>query len=292
MMAEFPALPLFTDAYIADTMHLTTQQHGAYMLLLMAAWRDQDCSLPNDDVQLSRMCRLSLRQWQVNRSIVLAFWRLNEGGRWTQGRLLDELEFLRARRRSSSAAGKASAKKRENREGIKSLNLHEAHPTGVELRFNQNSTPTPTPTLTEEKGELTLSQKTDDVQLAFDEFCVLAQEIGLPVPIDLSTKRRKKLAEILSRHGLAKWRKALNAIRGSEYLAGANDKGWCADIDFVLQPDKFNKLLEGSYGQSPNKRAPGRNDSLQSALDDLDAFAGGSIRDSRATKQLEAGHDG
>lgn len=32
-MAEFPALPLWTDAYIGDTAHLTNEEHGVYLRL-------------------------------------------------------------------------------------------------------------------------------------------------------------------------------------------------------------------------------------------------------------------
>ncbi len=53
-MAEFPKLPLWTDALIGDTYHLTPAQFGAYLRLLIVAWRRKGCDLPNDDVELGR----------------------------------------------------------------------------------------------------------------------------------------------------------------------------------------------------------------------------------------------
>lgn len=38
-MAEFPALPLWTDAYLADTAHLSYEEHGLYFHILMTMWR-------------------------------------------------------------------------------------------------------------------------------------------------------------------------------------------------------------------------------------------------------------
>ncbi|ACL63205.1 DUF1376 domain-containing protein [Methylobacterium nodulans] len=45
-MSAYPSLPLFTDAFIADTGHLSAAETGAYLMLLMVAWRSPGCSLP------------------------------------------------------------------------------------------------------------------------------------------------------------------------------------------------------------------------------------------------------
>ncbi len=48
-MADFPALPLFTDAYLADCSHLSDAEHGRYLRLLMLVWLSPECRVPNDD---------------------------------------------------------------------------------------------------------------------------------------------------------------------------------------------------------------------------------------------------
>ena len=48
-------LPLWTDAYLADTTHLDLEHHGAYFLLIIKAWRNSNYeapSLPDDDMFL------------------------------------------------------------------------------------------------------------------------------------------------------------------------------------------------------------------------------------------------
>lgn len=107
-MAEFPALPLWTDAYLGDTTHLTTIEHGAYLLLLMTAWRTRGCALPDDDRLLARYARLSAQQWKRMRPIIAAFF-IVENGVWRQGRLTDERDAVERHRRLQSEKGKAGA---------------------------------------------------------------------------------------------------------------------------------------------------------------------------------------
>lgn len=141
-MAEFPALPLWTDAYLGDTTHLTTIEHGAYLLLLMVAWRTADCALPDDDRLLARYARLEPRQWKRVKPILAEFFVI-EDGKWTQGRLVDEREAVRTYRQKQSEKGVASGKAR----ALKTKGRHKAAvKTGsdaVEPEANRERTPTP-----------------------------------------------------------------------------------------------------------------------------------------------------
>jgi uncharacterized protein YdaU (DUF1376 family) len=110
-MAEFPKLTVWTDALIADTTHLSATEFGAYMLLLIAAWRSPDCSLPDDDQLLGRITR-DPKHWHRVKPVVMAFWTLGEDGRWRQKRLTREREYAANKRKKLSEAGSLGAEKR------------------------------------------------------------------------------------------------------------------------------------------------------------------------------------
>jgi len=105
-MAEFPMMPFWTDAYLGDTMHLTTIEHGAYMLLLITAWRSKDGKLPDNDVLLARYCRLTLDKWKKIKPIIQPYFSV-ENGKWIQGRLQDERKASLEFSKSQSKKGKA-----------------------------------------------------------------------------------------------------------------------------------------------------------------------------------------
>ena len=92
-MAQFPYLPLWTDAYLADTSHLSTIEHGAYLLLLMAMWRNKS-TLQNDDKLLARYARLNAGQWRRIKPTILGFFDVTES-EISQGRLTDEYEAVK-----------------------------------------------------------------------------------------------------------------------------------------------------------------------------------------------------
>lgn len=62
-MSKAPAMPMYWDAYLADTTHLTTEEHGAYLLLLAAMWR-RNGEVPDDDRDNARILGLTPAKWR------------------------------------------------------------------------------------------------------------------------------------------------------------------------------------------------------------------------------------
>jgi uncharacterized protein YdaU (DUF1376 family) len=78
-------MPLYVGDYLADTGHLSTTQHGAYLLLLMHYWRKRE--LPTDDKQLAAIAKLPLRIWLDSKETIQAFFYMG----WQHKRLEAEL---------------------------------------------------------------------------------------------------------------------------------------------------------------------------------------------------------
>lgn len=116
-MAELPHMPLATDAYLADTTHLTTQEHGAYLLLLITAWRvrGRPC-LPDDDKLLARYAKLDPRTWKTLKPTIMGFWQLGDDGFWTQKKQQEvrEMTNKRVEVARNKAAKRWGAKALEN----------------------------------------------------------------------------------------------------------------------------------------------------------------------------------
>jgi len=82
-------MPLYIGDYLADTSRLTTEQHGAYMLLLMDYWRSG--KLPDDDKILSQITKLNDDAWSNARAMLEQFFSI-EDGFWVHKRVEQEMQ--------------------------------------------------------------------------------------------------------------------------------------------------------------------------------------------------------
>src|SRR5262245_37920113 len=95
-------MPLHIAEYLADTGHLTTTQHGAYLLLIMHYWRK--LGLPDDDKQLAAIAKAPLRIWLDMKETLQAFFY--DG--WKHKRIEAELQkraIVSARRANAGSKG-------------------------------------------------------------------------------------------------------------------------------------------------------------------------------------------
>ena len=63
----------------------------------------------------------------------------------------------------------------------------------------------------------------------------------------LTGKRITALKERLKDYSVEDMKKAIDRIVVSDFCNGKGERGWKADIDFLLRPDTITKILEGKY---------------------------------------------
>jgi uncharacterized protein YdaU (DUF1376 family) len=139
-VTDIPAMMLWTDAYMADTSHLTTTEHGAYLLILMAMWRAGG-NLPDDDVRLARTARLTLDKWRKIAPTIREFFT-KDGDSVSQKRLMLELKIARSKNEklaeAGRAGGRAKALKRHNTRSSDASQSPEASAERGSSNQNQN----------------------------------------------------------------------------------------------------------------------------------------------------------
>lgn len=96
-------MPLSIGDYLADTSHLNTTQHGAYLLMLMHYWRKGP--LPNDPAMLANIAKLSADDWKISAGVLIGFFTLADDGLLHQNRS----DIERAKAMGQKRRGKAGA---------------------------------------------------------------------------------------------------------------------------------------------------------------------------------------
>ena len=138
-------MPLYIADYLADTTRLNTEQHGAYLLLIMDYWRNG--APPNDDDVLANITRLSVQQWRKHKAILLKLFVINDGV-LTHKRIEDEL--LKASdnaEKYAERAKKAAAKRWGKESSSNATSIPSSNPKEeLEDMLADATSPSPSPT--------------------------------------------------------------------------------------------------------------------------------------------------
>lgn len=104
-MAEFPALPIWTDAYMLDCGHLSDAEHGRYFLLLMLIWRSPQCRVPNEVEWIARKMRRTTEACGAEIMPLVNEFCQTTGNWITQKRLTKEFSYLQNKSMKQGAVG-------------------------------------------------------------------------------------------------------------------------------------------------------------------------------------------
>ena len=135
-------MPLYIGDYLADTCRLTTEQHGAYLLLIMDYWRNG--SPPDDDVVLANITRTTGGNWKKIRSALIGFFVI-KNGLWIHARIDREIrEALESKGKAQEKASKAA----EARWGKAAASNAPSNAQGVDQAvLKECPSPSPSPSL-------------------------------------------------------------------------------------------------------------------------------------------------
>lgn len=86
---SLPWFSFYTDAYLGNTLHLTTEEHGAYLLLMLAYYRTEK-PLPANDRALASLTKLPLETWLECKVSIAPFF-IAENGTWRHERIEAEI---------------------------------------------------------------------------------------------------------------------------------------------------------------------------------------------------------
>ena len=145
-MAALPYMQLYVSDYLADTIHLSAEEHGAYLLILFNYWQT-GAPIPED--RLSAAAKIPNGAWPGIKAKLSPYFTQDENGDWVHERVERDLAKVRAKSTQASKAGKASAAKRGGGQVTVPKEDSNGRSTDAERTLNHTEADTDTDTDTE-----------------------------------------------------------------------------------------------------------------------------------------------
>lgn len=242
-------MPLYVADYLAATSRLTTEQHGAYLLILMDYWRNGPP--PDDDLVLAQITRMTPDAWSIARASIKHYFEI-ENGLWKHARVERELDAAKDKKERQTARAKVAAQKRWDKTDATSNAISSAS-SNARGMLEQCPSPSPSPSK-ESKPKAIAVSKPDcphaDIILAYHEILP-----SCPSVRDWTTARRSALKarwdEDVERQNLDYWKNLFKYIAGIPFLVGqsssAGRRPFFATLPWIVKAENFAKIREGNY---------------------------------------------
>jgi len=255
-------MPLYVADYLSATSRLTTEQHGAYLLLLMDYWKNGPP--PDDDGVLAQITRLSPAAWSNARTMLQAFFQV-QSGQWSHHRVDDELAKANHNKEVNSKRGKAGAAARYGKKDA---------PTMLQASLGDSTSPSPSPSpLSTTNTSICPPEGEPEGELSSFPGCNHQAVISLyhqhlptlrKVEVWNTARQgylRQRWREVAADIGQSRpataeailewWEGFFQHINKSKFLTGKvnskDGRAFLADLEWIIKPSNFAKIVEGKY---------------------------------------------
>lgn len=249
-------MPLYVADYLADTSRLTTEQHGAYMLIIMDYWRNG--APPDDDAVLASITKMAIPQWKKAAGSIRAFFAKVDGKLVHKRVEAERQKASGISTKRTDAAHKGAAKRwgKDMPNGMPNGML-EAMQSGW-----QNDAPSPyTNTLPNGNGGSEPSSDLDEQGLA--DACPHQKIIALyhqSLPNGIRVREwtparaqslRSRWRSKPERQNLDWWGRFFGYVAKSPFLTGdvqsQGRRPFELSLDWLCKSENFAKVIEGKY---------------------------------------------
>lgn len=250
-------MPLYIGDYLADTMDLNTEQHGAYILLLMAYWKNGG-ALQNDDAKLATITRLSVDAWSMHKHTLASYFDTDsDPALWVHVRAEKEMSKAGNNQEKRTLRAKAAAEARWGKDA----------PSNAASNAQAMLTPCPSPSPSPIKDQKPMSTYVDgqpqekkkrvrdetpyqEILECYQAVCA-GKFLGAEVLNDKRKRNIKRAYELNIRgqqpfkdRGIEFWEKYFTRCTTNRHWCGENDRDWKADLEFVTREENVLKVLQ------------------------------------------------
>jgi uncharacterized protein YdaU (DUF1376 family) len=256
-------MPLYIADYLSATSRLTTEQHGAYLLLLMDYWKNG--APPDNDAVLAQITKLSPDAWANARTMLQPFFEVKDG-LWLQSRVEDEMQKANHNKQANKERGLKGAQARWGAKDASSI---------VEAYSEQCSADSTSPSPSPSPLSLPINKEAN-ASMSEPRFPTCPQEEILSLwkkhlphlaqpriwegnrkamlrqrwvqagkPSTFSPEGYKTVSD-----GLEWWSEFFAYIANDTKLArGFESQGrtWTPDLEWIVNATNFQKIIDGKY---------------------------------------------
>jgi uncharacterized protein YdaU (DUF1376 family) len=258
-------MPLYIADYLSATSRLTTEQHGAYLLLIMDYWKNG--APPDNNQILAQITKLSPDAWSNARTMLQPFFEVMDG-LWVQHRIEAEMVKAQHNKQVNVKRGKAGAEARWKDKNAPSID--EAY-SEVCSADSTSPSPSPSPISSIKKQDTKVSLSAEGLPTCPHQDILLLYKKHLPhltqprvwegnrqvvmkqrwiqaaKPSNYSPEGYKTKED-----GLKWWDSFFSYIANDSSLSNGfrnKDRTWLPDLEWIINSTNFAKIIDGKYAK-------------------------------------------